>query len=383
MNPQPPTWDAAVIGAGVAGGVASAMLAARGWRVLLVEKSPWPREKVCGGCLTANAARVLSELGIPLPGDRTRAIQKVFWHAGGSTLSMPIPGEIGILRSDLDAAIVSEAVRRGCEFLSGATAWVLPASREDEFREISLQTGRESRIVRARVVLACDGIGGTSLGKIAWAKWQIARNSRIGVAGTWHGADRVMKPGEIHMHVGKAGYVGLVSFNENCVHLAAALDPAECRRAGGPGEIIRRILTDERRPIDPHWQFPRLRGTGPLTRRRRQLAGHRLLVAGDACGYVEPFTGEGMAWAAIGAREAVNLLPEPRARWPGDLTKQWKRRHDDLIARKQVWCRAMRPMMRYPRLGPLVIGAVNAMPALGTWLAMRISQPRACEAFSS
>jgi flavin-dependent dehydrogenase len=375
VNLEPATWDAVVIGAGVAGGVAAAMLARRGWRVLLVEKSNWPREKVCGGCLTANAASVLREVGIPLPDDRARGIQKVFWHAGGSTLSMPIPGEIGVLRSDLDAAIVSEAVRRGCEFVSGATAGVLPASRENEFREINLQTGKASSIIRARVVLACDGIGGTSLGRIGWAKWEIARNSRIGVAGTCHGADWAIEAGEIHMHVGKAGYVGLVRFNDKCVHLAAALDPAACRREGGPGETIRRILSDERREIDGHWQFPRLRGTGALTRRRRRLGGHRVLVAGDACGYVEPFTGEGMAWAAMGAREAVNLLAEPGAHWPGDLAKRWKRRHDELIARKQVWCRGMRPMMRYPELGPLVIGAVNAMPAVGRWLAMRISQP--------
>ncbi len=140
--------------------------------------------------------------------------------------------------SDLDAAIVSEAVRRGCEFVSGATAGVLPASREDGFREINLQTGKVSRIIRARAVLACDGIGGTSLGRIGWAKWEIARNSRIGVAGTCDGADWAIETGEIHMHVGKAGYVGLVRFNDKCVHLAAALDPAACRAREGRGKLF-------------------------------------------------------------------------------------------------------------------------------------------------
>jgi len=44
-------WDALVVGAGPAGSVSAALLARRGWRVLLVEKSDWPRDKACGGCV--------------------------------------------------------------------------------------------------------------------------------------------------------------------------------------------------------------------------------------------------------------------------------------------------------------------------------------------
>lgn len=376
MTAEDEIWDAAVVGAGVAGGVAAAMLAQRGWRVLLVEKSVWPREKVCGGCLTANAASVLQEIGIPLPLERAQSINKAIWHARGSTLAVPVPGEMGLLRSDLDAAIVSEAMRRGCEFICGASAKLLPAPGGDSFREIQLQLPEGSRTIRAGVVLACDGIGGTLLCGIPWAGWQISRNSRIGVAATCETGPWPIAAGGIHMHLGNAGYVGLVRMNERCVHLAAALDPAACRDAGGPAALIREILEDGGGSIDAQWQIARLRGTGALTRRRGRLGGHRVLAVGDACGYVEPFTGEGMAWAAIGAREAVNLLESPGAVWPADLPRRWERRHDELIAAKQRWCRAMRPMMRHPELGPLVIGASNAMPAAVKWLAMRISQPQ-------
>jgi flavin-dependent dehydrogenase len=366
--------DAVVVGAGVAGSVAAAMLAQRGWRVLLVEKSSWPREKVCGGCLTANAASLLRQLGIEAPLRSAQPIHSLFWHAGRRSLGIPVPGEVAMLRADLDAAMVSEAMRRGCEFLPGASATLLRASARDSYRILKLQTGEGTQIIRAGIVLACDGIGGTLLAGESWAKWRIAPDSWIGVAATCQSSPWPIPPGEIHMHLGNAGYVGMVGMNGK-LHLAASLDPAACRNAGGPARLVRDILASSWQAIVPEWHLPRLHGTGALTRRRPSLGGNRVLAVGDACGYVEPFTGEGMAWAVIGAREAVNLLPAPGQPWPAEMPHRWRRRHFQIVARTQRWCRGMRPILRHPEIAPLVIAVGNAMPAIGNWIAKRISQP--------
>src|SRR5690348_16494808 len=62
----PRTWDVVVVGAGVAGAISALHLARSQLRVLLVEKSRWPREKVCGGCLNAAALRALANAGVAL-----------------------------------------------------------------------------------------------------------------------------------------------------------------------------------------------------------------------------------------------------------------------------------------------------------------------------
>ena len=56
-------WDIAIIGAGPAGSSAAIALAARGRSILLIDKSPFPRSKVCGCCINAAALASLSDLG--------------------------------------------------------------------------------------------------------------------------------------------------------------------------------------------------------------------------------------------------------------------------------------------------------------------------------
>ena len=388
MNPDPTNntpWDYAIIGAGPAGSIAAALLATRGHRrTILIEKSSWPREKVCGGCLTSHATTILRDLNISL--HNTQPLHSVVWHAAHRSLRLDLPGEIAILRSDLDAQLVAEATRRGCHFLSATTATLEPSSPADLFRTIRLQSATESTTIRAHVVLAADGINGTFLASEPWAAWTFSPNAYFGVATTCSDLSLDIPPGEIHMHVGNAGYVGLVRINETQMHLAAALDPTAAKRAAGPANLIRKILTSSPAPDTPgegrgggridEWHPHKLRGTPPLTRHRKTLGGHRVLAIGDACGYVEPFTGEGIAWAIAGAREVVNLLPNPADPWPANLPTLWQKRHHQLIAGKQRWCWAMRPMMRHPEFAPLIFAVANAVPAITRWIATRISQPR-------
>ena len=105
------------------------------------------------------------------------------------------------------------------------------------------------------------------------------------------------------MHLGAGGYVGLTRCGEGEVHVAAALSVKATRAAGGPVgkmmEILRETGVDVSRM--------KVLGT-PLLSRRREVAGNRVLAIGDACGYVEPFTGEGIAWALRGAVGAAELL---------------------------------------------------------------------------
>jgi flavin-dependent dehydrogenase len=360
------TWDAVIIGAGPAGAVAAALLADRGWQVLLVDKSAWPRDKVCGGCLNASAVELLRESGLSSALRQCQQLDRVTWHAGNRQLEIPAPGGFAILRSDLDATLVVAAVSRGATFLPNTAAKLLPESAGDHFRSISL--GAET--IRTRVVLACDGISGTSLAAESWAGWRIHRNAWIGAATTCPPEFFDIPSGAIHMHVGRGGYVGIVRLPDARIHLAAALDPAVCRDMGGPAHLITSILGCGT------FASQKFSGAGLLTRRRDRAGGHRVLAVGDALGYIEPFTGEGMAWAIEGAINAVAILPEIAQNWPSDLPLRWENTVRRTIRAKQRSCRLLRPMMHHPLLAAGLLAAGNAIPAAAHFLASCVCQPR-------
>jgi menaquinone-9 beta-reductase len=372
-------WDAVIVGAGVAGGATAAMLASRGWRVLLVERSAWPREKACGGCLSASAVHTLRDIGLESAIANTLSTHSVVWEYGSRSFEHPLPEGAAILRGPFDSAVVAEAVRRGCEFLPNCSASLLPASASDSFRILKLKIPGRTFEARARLVIASDGLGGALLDNEPWAAWMLSPRSMIGVAATYPAGPSSADPGRIHMCMGNNGYVGFVRIDSAREHMAAALFPAACRKAGGPSNLIRKILASCGRTIPTELDRAKYRGTSALTRRRRHLGGFRVLAVGDACGYVEPLTGEGMAWALLGSRELVRLLPENPARWREDLPARWRRRHLEIIGRQQGWCRAMRTTARHPALAATGIFLARAMPPIARWIAQTICEPHTKE----
>ena len=72
------------------------------------------------------------------------------------------------------------------------------------------------------------------------------------------------------------------------------------------------------------------KGTAPLTRRTTPIAEERLFLLGDAAGYVEPFTGEGIAWALVAGLAVAPLAIRAAKQWHPSLGVDWSRRATDI-----------------------------------------------------
>lgn len=165
----------------------------------------------------------------------------------------------------------------------------------------------------------------------------------------------------------------------NRIDVAAAVDPTRLRELG-PAETVHDILNQAgvdtpRSLFDADW-----RGTGLLTRQSSRVAAKRLLLVGDAAGYVEPFTGEGMTWAMLSAVSAAQLvdrwLVERDDRAPSstseryqdiaELANAWSREHRKQLARRQRDCRIVASFLRHPFAVRAAMGILARIPQVAS-----------------
>lgn len=358
-------WDALVVGAGPAGALAAHQLARAGADVLLVDKAPFPRWKICGCCLNAGAVRTLVDLGLGtvLSAGGASPLTGVRLAAGPLAATVPTPPGAALSRAALDAGLARAAVQRGADFLPGCAARLEPPGGEAGV--VVLRAGAVSRRVRASVVLAADGLGGQALRDHSAFAVRSAPAARVGAAAIVARAPDEYAPGTIYMAVASGGYAGLVRLEDGRLNVAAALDPTAVRAAGGLGRAVAGVLDAAPRFVRiPGLAAAGWRGTPPLTCRRGALAAERVFVVGDAAGYVEPFTGEGIAWALASGVAVAPLALQAADGWRPDLAAEWAATSRALLRVRQRRCRALTSLLRLPLAASALVGVLGALPGL-------------------
>jgi len=367
-------WDVVVIGAGPGGSLTAYELAKRGLKTLLIDKSKFPKAKVCGCCLNQDALDSLDKAGL-LELD-------VFKHAPRLTrfnlytrfgrCSMPLPGGIAISRQALDGTIVQEAIAHGCAFLAETTAKV--GSSSEGKRIVTLRRSDAEKSIRATYVVVGDGLSGTALkGEKAFAP-QVAPSSRIGIGTLIACRPKSMRPGEIDMYCGEKGYLGMVFVENGMVDTAAAIDRRAITATSDATLVVADIMRACRATVPPEFLEAQWRGTGALTQRRRQVAGDRVFLVGDAAGYTEPFTGQGIAWAM---RSALLIAPLLERALKGDLRdpeKTWPSLYKKEIHCHQRTSSLVAMLLRYQRAFSLIVMGVSLFPGALNFFMQRLNR---------
>ncbi|HTU21456.1 MAG TPA: NAD(P)/FAD-dependent oxidoreductase [Gemmataceae bacterium] len=360
------TWDAAVVGAGPSGAMAARELARRGQDVLLIDRAAFPRWKVCGCCLNGHALATLREVGLGPMMARSGAVplRGIRLAAAGRVAEISLSGGVSLSREAFDAALLRSAIEIGAAFLPQTWAALVKGSETSEVHWLELRQGPIREHVAARVVLAADGLGGKLVARAGGDEERAAPGARIGAGVVAATAPDFYAPGLIFMACGRDGYLGLVRLEDGRLNLAAALDPGWVRLCGGPGPAAEALLAEVGWPAVPSLAELSWRGTAALTRQPRHHAGERLFLIGDAAGYIEPFTGEGMAWALAAGRAVVPVAARSVQRWQPGLAREWDAIYHRLIAPRQFVCRAVAAVLRSPWLTRSVIRLLALAPGL-------------------
>lgn len=359
-----PEWDVIVIGAGPAGALAAHQLARCQLRVLLVEKRPFPRWKICGSCLNGAALQALETAGLGdlLDGLGAVPLERIRLGLQGHQLELALPASRSLSRGRLDLALCEAAVSAGATVRSPCEASV--AGLTPAGREVRLRSGADVQSTSARVVLVASGLGRSALAPELPIHSRISPRSRIGAGCELAGGVKGYERGTIHMAIGRHGYVGLVRNEAGDLNLAAAFDRPHLIATGGPAACAADVLADAGFEPLPEIAAASWRATPALTRRCIPPAAERVFLLGDAAGYVEPFTGEGMGWALLGALAVVPLVLQGQQEWHQGLEREWARCHARLIGSRQRFCHGLAFALRRPALSRALLVAAGRWPAL-------------------
>jgi len=346
-------YDVAIAGGGPAGAACATLCAQAGLRTLVLERSLFPRDKVCGDCVNPGCWPVLERLGAAravLESPHLPVSRVAFIGARGRRLEYPVdggePGEIAITRRILDAILLHRCEEAGAEVCQEAAVRALSRDAAGLWR---IDAG--DRTFAARQLVAADGRNSTVARLLGAAP--AARRGRAGLQA--HVPEDAGARTGIELHLLPDGYCGVAPVGDGLTNFclvatAGRLDALKAavsaRFAIPPAQEWRAIAPLERAPV------------GPLR--------DGVMYAGDAARVVEPFTGEGIYYALrTGALAADHIVAGTVGQYPATHTA---------LYRSRLWInRLARWTVTHPRTGAMLLRLMSAYPASLRYLVQRVT----------
>lgn len=382
-------FDTIVVGGGPAGSTTALLLARAGHHVLLVDRQEFPRAKACGDCLSAGATRILHELGVlprleaerpaRLEGWRIVAPGGADFYSGFDGLAPADPhadAALALPRERLDRILLDAARRAGVEVRTGVRVVDLIRDGQGAVSGVRALTARKGTLsLRARLVVGADGLRSIVARRLDLVL-RLPRLRKVSLTTHLTGIKGLGGKGELHLASGAC--VGLAPVHApagqegDALHnLTLVVDGDRFARAiarAGTGPFLLSMLQrfprlGERLPElgagSATLPFPLL-ASGPFDWPTRSPIAHGAALVGDAAGYYDPFTGQGiyqgLAAALILAEEADRALRQERR--PPYLRRYARRRAE---------------LLRGPRLVQHLIEAVISRPALADFAIARLA----------
>jgi flavin-dependent dehydrogenase len=360
--------DVAVVGAGPAGAAAALFAAQSGRRVVVFDRAAFPRDKPCGEGLMPPGPRILAELSLhdAILGTGAPRIDGVVIAAAGQvTEPCAFPrGEtgLGVRRLRFDAVLSSRLEQHPLiDYHQGVTVErVVP--------------GRVPRVVTsvgevgARAVAVADGLRSNLRRQLGWTRGPRPPH-RYGIVGHWHGGLPRDPWIRLTIHSGFETYRAPVGPDEHLVALLCSHDQM-ASFASGLSQQYRELVLATHPDLEKAELIPGVSAIGPFRHGASTVAGEGIFLMGDASGFVDPITGEGLASGLEQAKAFNQALahPHPEAEYRrlhrGITRNRWRLTVllVYLASNPGRVTRAMRGLNRRPSVMPALLG-IN----LGYW----------------
>jgi geranylgeranyl reductase family protein len=378
--------DALVVGGGPSGAACAYWLASAGHDVVMVERKRYPREKTCGDGLTPRSVRQLEEMGLGSElegtGHRYTGLRS---HGFGRTLelrwpdhpSLPGYGYV-ITRKDLDALVAERAAKAGATIWDGTEASA-PVIEAGLVRGAVLRSkdGGPPVEVRSRLTIVADGANsrfGRSLGTSRNRSFPLG----MAIRGYWssprHDEAWIDSWLDIQDRAGNVlpGYGWIFPVGDGRINVGVGLlSTFNQWKAVNTTQLLRSFT--EYAPES--WDIRPETACGPATGGRLPMGmsvgprvGPTWLVTGDAGGTINPFNGEGIAYAYESGRFAADAVHAALTSGDGMALRGYEQRLESEYALYYKVARAFVRVIGHPELMKVLVGTAIRSRSLMEWV---------------
>lgn len=356
------TSDLAIVGGGPAGLAVAVEAALRGFSATVFERRAGPVDKACGEGLMPAGLAALERLGVLSLLDRaeTAAFTSITWvqEDGRSVVGrLPAPGGLGVRRLALAAAMQRRARELGVTVHGGCQV------RSHRLDPDGVTLATDAGEVRARLLVAADGLHSP------------LRHAE-GLDRPWSGPRRfglrrhvAMRPWsssvEVHFTPGVEAYVTPAGTHR--VGLAFLWEDGQVPAPASYEKLLARFPRLRARLADAPWDSEP-RGAGPFRQSATRRTKDRFVLVGDAAGYVDAITGEGLSLAFAGAAALAQALPAALAQGAcASSLAPYERAMSHAFARYARVAGLLVWTARRPALRRFVVDRFIAAPRLFEW----------------
>ncbi|HMI86876.1 MAG TPA: NAD(P)/FAD-dependent oxidoreductase [Polyangiaceae bacterium] len=356
--------DVAVVGGGPAGLAVAIETARRGLKVAIFERQDEPVDKACGEGIMPPGVRALDALGVRsrlLPGESAefRSIRYIDSDGTSAEGKLPAPGlavrRVALVRAMSDRAReVGADLRFGCTLLSHRCAGAA----------VLLETDRGPEA--AQILVAADGLASRlrheqklDVPRAGPRRFGLRRHFRCT---PWTSSI------EIHLAMGAEAYVTPVS--TDCVGVAFLWAEATNEGLGeSRWESLQRLFPRLAARLEGAIPCSRIRGAGPLDRASRARTSDRFALVGDAAGYIDAITGEGISLSLLSSVALARILPDALRHGASRAAlAPYERDFARLFRRYAFATRGVLAVVRRPALRREILRVFRRFPRSFDWL---------------
>jgi menaquinone-9 beta-reductase len=370
-------FDTIIVGAGPAGSSAAIALASRGWRVALLDRQTFPRNKLCGEFISPEGLSDFAKLGVlpalleksPAP---VHMVRVTFSTAHQIRIDLPQSGW-GLSRYALDHALFEHARALGAECFEDSPVHTIEGSLEQGFR-VQVRPQRGSPIVlKAKTVIAATG----RWSNVPRDPRHASRGQRplkryVGIKAHFRGDLNLDNAVELHFF--QSGYCGLNRIEGDEINLCALVEEECATRYARNWEALIDAAGGENPHLDNRIRSMRRSSeflvTSPVIFQTRERILRDVFMVGDAAGFLDPFSGDGISTAVRSAVLASRCVDDVmRGCVPYERAKRdYGRAYQSEFGGRFLFSRIIRNALSISGIPPAFSHLQSRIPSLGEWV---------------